>query len=89
VLKAMKSNSCQTPGVEGELEGDAGLAEARGVGEGLVAEDVELADLDVGGRQPGGLGDAGRGAGVLGGGAWHREQAAPDDCAGEAELFGC
>jgi hypothetical protein len=35
-------------------------------GEGLVAEDVELADLDVGGQQPGRVGDAGWGGGGRG-----------------------
>jgi hypothetical protein len=44
-----------------ELDGYVGLAEARGVGEVFVAEHVELGDLDVGGRQPGRVGDAGQG----------------------------
>ena len=53
-------------GVKVELDGYAGLAEAQGVGEVFVAEHAELGDLDVGGRQPGRVGDAGRG-GVGGG----------------------
>jgi hypothetical protein len=53
-------------GVKVELDGYAGLAEAQGVGEVFVAEHVELGDLDVGGRTPGRVGDAGRG-GVGGG----------------------
>ena len=53
-------------GVKVELDGYAGLAEAQGVGEVFVAEHVELGDLDVGGRQPGRVGDAGQG-GVGGG----------------------
>ena len=44
-----------------ELDGYAGLAEAQGVGEFFVAEHVELGDLDVGGRTPGRVGDAGQG----------------------------
>jgi hypothetical protein len=36
--------------VKVELDGYAGLAEAKGVGEVFVAEHVELGDLDVGGR---------------------------------------
>ena len=48
-------------GVKVELDGYAGLAEAQGVGEVFVAEHAELGDLDVGGRQPGRVGDAGRG----------------------------
>jgi hypothetical protein len=51
VLKAMKSNWCGA-GMKVELDGYAGVAEARGVGEVFVAEHVELGDLDVGGRQP-------------------------------------
>ena len=53
-------------GVKVELDGYAGLAEAQGVGEVFVAEHVELGDLDVGGRTPGRVGDAGQG-GVGGG----------------------
>ena len=49
-----------------ELDGYAGLAEAQGVGDVFVAEHVELGDLDVGGRTPGRVGDAGQG-GVGGG----------------------
>ena len=40
-------------GVKVELDGYAGLAGARGVGEVFVAEHVELGDLGAGGRQPG------------------------------------
>lgn len=53
-------------GVKVELDGYAGLAEAQGVGDVFVAEHVELGDLDVGGRTPGRVGDAGQG-GVGGG----------------------
>jgi hypothetical protein len=53
-------------GVKVELDGYVSLAEARGAGEVFVAEHVELGDLDVGGRTPGRVGDAGRG-GVGGG----------------------
>jgi hypothetical protein len=53
-------------GVKVELDGYAGLAEAQGVGEVFVAEHLELGDLDVGGRTPGRVGDAGQG-GVAGG----------------------
>ena len=38
---------------EVELDGHAGSAESLGVGKVLVAEDVELADLDVTGGQTG------------------------------------
>ena len=48
-------------GVKVELDGYAGLAEAQGVSEVFVAEHVELGDLDVGGRTPGRVGDAGQG----------------------------
>ena len=48
-------------GVKVELDGYVGLAEAQGVGEVFVAEHVELGDLDVGGRTPGRVGDAGQG----------------------------
>jgi hypothetical protein len=48
-------------GVKVELDGYAGLAEAQGVGEVFVAEHVELGDLDVAGRTPGRVGDAGQG----------------------------
>jgi hypothetical protein len=40
-------------GVDVELNRDTGAAELRRVGGVLVAEDVDLADLDVGGRQAG------------------------------------
>ena len=53
-------------GVKVELDRYASLAEAQGVGEVFVAEHVELGDLDVGGRQPGRVGNAGQG-GVSGG----------------------
>lgn len=49
-------------GVKVELVGYAGLDGARGVGEVFVAERVELGDVDVGGRQRGRVGDAGRAA---------------------------
>ena len=48
-------------GVQVELNGYAGLAEAQGVGEVFVAEHVELGDLGIGRRQPGRAGDAGQG----------------------------
>jgi hypothetical protein len=53
-------------GVKVELDGYAGLAEAQGVGEVFIAEHAELGDLDLGGRTPGRVGDAGQG-GVGGG----------------------
>jgi hypothetical protein len=49
--------------VQVELHGHAGAAEYGRVGSVLVAEDVELADLDVGRRQAGGVLEAGRGCG--------------------------
>lgn len=50
-LKAMLSNSCGTPGWRWNSTGTCGLAQAQGVDEVFVTEDVELADLDVGGRE--------------------------------------
>jgi hypothetical protein len=49
-------------GAQVELYLDTGPAEAQSVGEVLVAEDVQLPDLDVGRRQLGRIGDA-RGCG--------------------------
>ncbi len=48
-------------GAQVELDLDASAAETLGVGKVLVAEYVELSDLDVGGRQPREVGRAGRG----------------------------
>ncbi len=53
-------------GVKVELDGYAGVAGAQGVGEVFVTEHAELGDLEVGGRTPGRVGDAGQG-GVGGG----------------------
>ena len=55
-------------GVKVELDGYARPGRGAGVGEVFVAEHVELGDLDVGGRQPGRVGDAGRGG--VGGVSW-------------------
>ena len=42
--------------VDVELDGYAGSGETTGVGDALVAEDVEVADVDVGGRESGEVG---------------------------------
>lgn len=78
-------------GVVGVLDGDAGLGEARGVGEGFVAEGVVAGGDDEGGGEVGEAGgEEGRGVGVeaVGGG---RDVLIPvplHGCAGEHAAFG-
>ena len=60
-LSSTRASKNRGAGVKVELDGYADLAEAQGVGKVFVAEHVELGDLDVGGRTPGRVGDAGQG----------------------------
>ena len=48
-------------GVHVQFDGYPGVAEGERVGDVLVAEDVELADLDVGRWEAGGVGESGGG----------------------------
>ena len=46
------SEPWKAPGVTCSSHGDARLGESHRIGDVLVAERIELADVDVGGRQP-------------------------------------